>query len=153
THCSELIKSLDKFATLAIIAQAWKEHLREMDDVKQSVQNAVYQQKDTLVNYKLAAFELFKQFNAKVNDDTISSLTKAIIPVTDSNEVHEADARRKTKENYRATKEESRSLLSGGGGPDTRNRPPVERTMPVKSEKIYGRNDRVTVQYADGTVK
>ena len=154
TNCGELIKSMEKFASLAIIDQAWKEHLREMDDLKQSVQNAVYEQKDPLLIYKFEAFQLFRQFVSKVNEDTISFLTKATIPVRDPNEVREAVSRRKMRENYKTTKEESRSLLSGGGaGPDTRNRPPAERHTPVKSQKVHGRNDRVTVQYPDGSVK
>lgn len=154
TNCGELTKSMEKFASLAIIDQAWKEHLREMDDLKQSVQNAVYEQKDPLLIYKFEAFQLFKQFVSKVNEDTISFLTKATIPVRDPNEVREAVSRRKMRENYKTTKEESRSLLSGGGAsPDTRNRPPAERHIPVKSQKVHGRNDRVTVQYPDGSVK
>ncbi|MDQ3534177.1 MAG: preprotein translocase subunit SecA, partial [Bacteroidota bacterium] len=67
TDCKELIKSMEKMSTLAFIDQAWKEHLREMDDLKQSVQNAVYEQKDPLLIYKFEAFELFKRFLAKVN--------------------------------------------------------------------------------------
>ncbi len=154
TDCSELINSLEKFATLAIIDQAWKEHLREMDDLKQSVQNAVYEQKDPLLIYKFEAFELFKQFVAKVNEDTMSFITKAEIPVRDPDEVQEAANRRRQKESYKTSKEESKSLLSGGGGsPEGGQRKPVERSMPVKSEKVYGRNDRVTVQYTDGSVK
>lgn len=151
TECRELTNSLEKFASLAIIDQAWKEHLREMDDLKQSVQNAVYEQKDPLLIYKFEAFELFKQFVAKVNEDTMSFLTKADILVRDPDEVREAAQRRRTRENYKATKEDSKSLLSGGS--DGKARQPVERHTPVKSEKIYGRNDRVTVQYVDGTIK
>jgi preprotein translocase subunit SecA len=153
TNCRELINSLEKFATLSIIDQAWKEHLREMDDLKQSVQNAVYEQKDPLLIYKFEAFQLFKQFVAKVNEDTMSFITKAEIPVRDPEEVKEAVNRRRSRESYKTSKEESRSLLSGGGSPEGRPRQPVERHMPVKSEKTYGRNDRVTVQYVDGNVK
>jgi preprotein translocase subunit SecA len=81
TNNTELIKSMEKMITLAIIDQLWKEHLREMDDLKQSVQNAVYEQKDPLLIYKFEGFELFKRFIAKVNEDTISFLLKADIPV------------------------------------------------------------------------
>ncbi len=153
TNCSELIESLEKFSALAIIDQAWKEHLREMDDLKQSVQNAVYEQKDPLLIYKFEAFELFKQFVAKVNEDTMSFLTKAQIPVRDPSEVQEAVNRRRARESYKTSKEESKSLLSGGGSQEGKTRQPVERHTPVKSEKVYGRNDRITVQYTDGTIK
>ena len=154
TDCKELILSLEKISTLAIIDQLWKEHLREMDDLKQSVQNAVYEQKDPLLIYKFEAFELFKRFVAKVNEDTISFLTKADLPVREPDEVQEARNRREARKNYRESKEESKSLLSGGGGsPDTRNRPPVEKAMPRKTMKVPGRNERVSVQYEDGSVK
>jgi preprotein translocase subunit SecA len=156
TNNAELIKAMEKMATLAIIDQQWKEHLREMDDLKQSVQNAVYEQKDPLLIYKFEGFELFKRFIAKVNEDTISFLMKADIPVQDADEVQEARAQRRTRLNEK--KEESRSLLNGGGGggqgqPQAQqNRPPQEKVLPVKSEKMANRNDKVSVQYPDGRV-
>lgn len=145
---AELIKAMEKMVTLAIIDQQWKEHLREMDDLKQSVQNAVYEQKDPLLIYKFEGFELFKRFIAKVNEDTISFLMKADIPVQDPGQVQEARAQRRAR--LQEQKEESRSLLSGGGQPQP-NRPP-EKVMPAKSQKIAGRNDKVSVQYQDGRV-
>lgn len=152
TNNAELIKAMEKMIALAIIDQQWKEHLREMDDLKQSVQNAVYEQKDPLLIYKFEAFELFKRFIAKVNEDTVSFLMKADIPTQEPEQVQEARAQRRAKLNEQ--KEESRSLLSGGGGAQgqTPNRPPQEKVMPVKSEKVAGRNDKVTVQYTDGRV-
>jgi preprotein translocase subunit SecA len=89
TNNTELIKSMEKMITLAIIDQLWKEHLREMDDLKQSVQNAVYEQKDPLLIYKFEGFELFKRFIAKVNEDTISFLLKADIPVQQPDDVQD----------------------------------------------------------------
>lgn len=153
TNNAELIKSMEKMITLAIIDQQWKEHLREMDDLKQSVQNAVYEQKDPLLIYKFEGFELFKRFIAKVNEDTISFLLKADIPVQEPEQVQEARAQRRTRLNEQ--KEESKSLLSGGGAPPQgqaqQNRPP-EKVMPVKSDKLANRNDKVSVQYSDGRV-
>lgn len=150
TENKEMITAMEKMITLAIIDQLWKDHLREMDDLKQSVQNAVYEQKDPLLIYKFEGFELFKRFIAKVNEDTISFLMKADLPVEDPSEVQEARQRSRQKLNEK--KEESRSLLSGGGQPAA-NRPPAEKTMPIKSDKVFGRNDRVTVQYMDGSLK
>ncbi|MEO0553505.1 MAG: preprotein translocase subunit SecA [Bacteroidota bacterium] len=150
TENQELVLAMEKMLTLAIIDQLWKEHLREMDDLKQSVQNAVYEQKDPLLIYKFEGFELFKRFIAKVNEDTISFLMKANLPVEEPSQVQEARVQRRQR--LKEQKEESRSVLSGGPRADV-NRPPVEKTMPIKSEKIYGRNDRVTVQYMDGTLK
>jgi preprotein translocase subunit SecA len=155
TNNAELIKAMEKMITLGIIDQQWKEHLREMDDLKQSVQNAVYEQKDPLLIYKFECFELFKRFIAKVNEDTISFLLKADIPVQEPEQVQEARTQRRTRLNEQ--KEESRSLLSGGGGQGAgqqpqQSRPPQEKVMPVKSEKVAGRNDKVSVQYPDGKV-
>ncbi|MFZ6011851.1 MAG: preprotein translocase subunit SecA [Bacteroidota bacterium] len=153
TNNGELVKAMEKMITLAIIDQQWKEHLREMDDLKQSVQNAVYEQKDPLLIYKFEGFELFKRFIAKVNEDTVSFLMKADIPVQEPEEVQEARAQRRARLSEK--KEESRSLLSGGGGASEQpqpNRPPQEKVMPVKSEKVAGRNDKVSVQYPDGRV-
>jgi len=145
----ELITAMEKIITLAIIDQLWKEHLRDMDDLKQSVQNAVYEQKDPLLIYKFEAFELFKQFVARVNEDTSAFLMKAEIPVQEPEEVHEARAQRRQK--LQESKAESRSLLSGDGQGQT-NRPAVEKAIPLKSQKVAGRNQRVSVQYADGRV-
>ena len=151
TNNTELIKAMEKMITLAIIDQQWKEHLREMDDLKQSVQNAVYEQKDPLLIYKFEGFELFKRFIAKVNEDTISFLMKADIPVQKPDQVQEARAQRRAR--LSEQKEESRSLLSGGGaGQAQPDRPPQEKVMPAKSQKIAGRNDKVSVQYPDGRV-
>jgi preprotein translocase subunit SecA len=149
---AELVKSMEKIITLAIIDQLWKEHLREMDDLKQSVQNAVYEQKDPLLIYKFEGFELFKRFVAKVNEDTISFLLKADIPVQEPEQVQEARMQR-SKVRLNEQKEESRSLLSGGGAQQPQpDRPPKEKVMPIKSEKIANRNDKVSVQYPDGRV-
>jgi preprotein translocase subunit SecA len=151
TNCKHLILSLEKMATLSIIDNSWKEHLREMDDLKQSVQNAVYEQKDPLLIYKFEAFELFKQLIHKVNEEATSFLMKASIPIQEPDEVQEARRARRARQALKETKEESRSALESSS-PDTRSRPPVEKMAPKKSQKVAGRNDRVNVQYADGRV-
>lgn len=150
TEGRAMIKQMEKMIALAIIDQNWKEHLREMDDLKQSVRMAVHEQKDPLLIYKFESFEMFKRFISKVNEDTISFLTKAEIPSQDPNQVQEA--RQRAKQKYSESKEESGSVLSGGNAGANRTAP-VEKTAPIKSQKIYGRNDRVTVQYADGSLK
>jgi preprotein translocase subunit SecA len=150
SHNAELIKAMEKMITLAIIDQNWKEHLRDMDDLKQSVQNAVYEQKDPLLIYKFEGFEAFKRFVTKVNEETISFLMKAEIPIQEPDEVHEAHAQKRQK--LREQKEESRSLLQGGGQPQAPQQQTEEKVMPVRSEKIANRNDKVSVQYPDGRV-
>jgi preprotein translocase subunit SecA len=150
TEGKELIKEMEKIVSLAMIDLTWKEHLRDMDDLRQSVRNAAYEQKDPLLIYKFEGFEMFKTFIGKVNQETISFLLKAEIPISDDQDVQEARAQRAAK-NYQESKEESRSALSGGGAPQA-NRPPIEKPQPVKSTKIAGRNERVNVQYQDGRV-
>lgn len=150
--CKELIKSMEKISTLAYIDQTWKEHLREMDDLKQSVQNAVYEQKDPLLIYKFEAFELFKRFLAKVNEECISFLIKADLPVQQPEQFQEARQQKVRQPKLNENKEESQSLLSSRER-GVRNRPPAEKVVPAKSDKVAGRNDRVNVQYLDGSVK
>jgi preprotein translocase subunit SecA len=146
---AEMIRAMEKMVTLSIIDQTWKEHLRDMDDLKQSVQNAVYEQKDPLIIYKFEGFELFKIFIGKVNEECVSFLMKAQIPIQDPNEVQEARQQR-TATNYKESKEESGSSLAAR---TQTNRAPIEKTAPIKSDKIAGRNERVSVQYQDGSVK
>ncbi|HXA01954.1 MAG TPA: hypothetical protein VNW99_08200, partial [Cytophagaceae bacterium] len=148
----ELRTSIEKFSSLMLIDQAWKEHLREMDDLKQAVHHAYLEQKDPLLVYKFEGFNMFKAFVSKMNEDTISFLFKADLPVNDEDDVHEAKEV-KQKRNYKEKKEEASSVLSGGGPRIENNRPAEERIMPAKSEKVANRNDRVSVKYSDGSVK
>lgn len=149
TGGKEMITSMEKMVTLQIIDQTWKEHLRDMDDLKQSVQNAVYEQKDPLIIYKFEGFEMFKSFVGRVNEECISFLMKAQIPIQDPNQVQEAKQQRSAK-NYKESKEDSGSALASR---TQTNRGPIEKTAPVKTEKIASRNQRVNVQYQDGSVK
>jgi len=81
THGKEVLLTLEKMTVLAMIDDAWKEHLRELDDLKQSVHNAVYEQKDPLVIYKIESFNLFKQMIENTNKEIVSFLVKAHLPV------------------------------------------------------------------------
>jgi preprotein translocase subunit SecA len=160
TEGRELVLSLEKAVTLSIIDQEWKEHLREMDDLKQSVQQAVYEQKDPLLIYKFEALELFKRFVSRVNGDTVSFLMKADIPVNDSEEVQEARRQRPVPQpKVKTTKEEAHSVLEDGHARDNNGPmpelppPPVEKTAPIRSQKVANRNDLVSVRYADGSIK
>ena len=142
-----ILVEMQKIVALGMIDFNWKEHLREMDDLKQSVQSAVYEQKDPLVIYKFEGFELFKKFIAKVNQDTVSFLTKCLIPVQNPSQVQENKSSASKKESYQTNKEESKSLLTGN------RTSAVEKTKPIRSDKTYGRNSRVSVKYADGSIK
>ncbi len=150
TDGKEVILEMEKMIALATIDLLWKEHLRDMDDLRQSVRNAQYEQKDPLLIYKFEGFEMFKRFIGRVNEETISFLMKAEIPVEQADDVQAAQKQR-TARNYKEQKDESRSALAG---PEGGNRPPVQQqTKPVQSQKIASRNQRVNVQYADGSVK
>ena len=147
TEADLLITEMQKIITLSTIDLNWKEHLREMDDLKQSVQSAVYEQKDPLIIYKFEGFELFKIFIAKVNKDTVSFLTSSQIPVKDPDQVKEAQVKRQSND-YSTNKEESRSLLSG----NKQSSDDGIKSEPIKSNKIYGRNSKVSVKYENGSV-
>ncbi|WP_295128356.1 preprotein translocase subunit SecA [uncultured Chitinophaga sp.] len=86
TEGKETINALERSITLALIDEAWKEHLRAMDDLKQSVQSAVYEQKDPLLIYKFEAFNLFKQMDGETSRDIVSFLCKAGIPMQEREE-------------------------------------------------------------------
>jgi preprotein translocase subunit SecA len=130
-----------------MIDEAWKEHLRELDDLKQSVQSATYEQKDPLLIYKFESFNLFKTMVQKINNDVVSFLVKGNLPVQDPETVKEAQAPRGIDQSR--LKEERTDLLSQAHS-DTQGQ---RKTAPVKrTEKKYGRNDKVKVQYNDGRV-
>ena len=128
TNGREVALSIEKGITLAVIDLAWKEHLREMDDLKQSVQNAAYEQKDPLLIYKFESFELFKKMIQKINKDIISFLIKAKLPVNDPSSVKGAASPTRSDMSKLST---GRSDLAG-------NRTKVE---PVRVEKKVGRNE------------
>ncbi len=147
TQGREMIRSFEKSAILATIDEAWKEHLRELDDLRQSVQNASYEQKDPLLIYKFESFELFKTMIEKVNRDVVSMLMKSSIPLRDPNEVQRAQApRRLDMSRMQARKSEFASRASGGDGqqssPETQDTRERQAPQPfVKTEKKVGRND------------
>jgi preprotein translocase subunit SecA len=132
----ELSKAYEKTVVLATIDDAWKEHLREMDELKQSVQNATYEQKDPLLIYKFESFELFRTMITKVNKDVVSTLMKGHIPSQDPEQVKEAERRRQVDmSNLRASKSDFSQYSSTGGGADK------SKPEPVRVEKKVGRND------------
>ncbi|MEX2426949.1 MAG: preprotein translocase subunit SecA [Bacteroidales bacterium] len=136
---AELVKSYEKSIVLATIDQAWQEHLRELDQLRQSVRNAAYEQKDPLLIYKFEAFELFTQMIDKVNRDVVSTLMKAHIPVRDPNAVQRAEAPRKMDlSKFAANKQDTPQYNNPSGGGDP-SRP--QRAQPVRVEKKVGRND------------
>jgi preprotein translocase subunit SecA len=137
----ELVKSYQKQIVLNTIDEAWKEQLREMDDLKQSVQNATYEQKDPLLIYKFESFNLFKQMVAKVNKDVVSTLMKGHIPIQSPDQIREAETRKRTDmSRYKTQKSELPNADNPMEGASA-NTGGQSRPQPVKVEKKVGRND------------
>ncbi|HZL11416.1 MAG TPA: preprotein translocase subunit SecA [Prolixibacteraceae bacterium] len=136
----ELVKSYQKQTILSTIDEAWKEQLREMDDLKQSVQNASYEQKDPLLIYKFESFNLFKIMITKVNKQIVSTLTKGHIPINDAQQVHEGHERRGIDmSKFSTTKSELPGSSSSQNRPDAPSEP--KHIQPVRVEKKVGRNE------------
>ncbi|MFD2246161.1 preprotein translocase subunit SecA [Pontibacter ruber] len=153
THGMELIRSMEKIITLGTIDQAWTDHLRQMDDLKQSVQNAVYEQKDPLLIYKFESFELFKRMIGKVNEETINFLFHAFIPVQAPEQVQEPRPQPRPKAPVlHEQKAEVHSSLEDEQGHTSIPAPEAPKLVPAHSQKVAGRNERVSVQYNDGRV-
>ena len=130
----EISLAVEKFVTLGLIDESWKEHLRELDELKHSVQNAHYEQKDPLLIYKFESFNLFKQMIQKINTDVISFLMRADVPMQDGNQVREQRARAID----RSKLQEQRNDLLSQSHSNTQER---QITQPIHVEKKVGRND------------
>nr|WP_305047370.1 SEC-C metal-binding domain-containing protein [Geofilum rubicundum] len=143
TEGKELAKSFEKAMMLITIDEAWKEHLRELDDLKQAVQNASYEQKDPLLIYKFESFNLFKGMIDKNNKSVVASLAKAHIPIRDASQVRKAEERRRTDLNsLRTQKDEPGAGAPGMGRQPADGQPPKPQVVqPIRTEKKVGRND------------
>ncbi|MBS9766032.1 MAG: preprotein translocase subunit SecA [Flavobacteriaceae bacterium] len=133
----ELVTDFEKNITLAIIDDAWKDHLRQMDELKHSVQNATYEQKDPLLIYKFESFELFNSMLNDVNKEVISFLFKGELPSQDAEQVSQAREQRREK------------LQLSKDDPNMQTNQQQERQVTetiVRTERKIGRNERVTIQ-------
>jgi len=140
----ELTSALERQITLAIIDETWKEHLRAMDDLKQSVQTAYLEQKDPLVIYKITAFDLFKRMDSEVNREIVSFLCHSAIPVEQQNtsQIREGQEKKTDMSRMRANKEE----IDSRGDDYSANENDYYDPTPVKQEPVrvgpkVGRND------------
>ena len=146
----QLIQDFEKNISLAIIDDAWKTHLRKMDELKQSVQLAVHEQKDPLLIYKFEAFELFKEMIVQVNKDVISFLFKGELPQENQQQIREA-RQEKTNKNLKEQKDEiqnldERSSISRAAGQTQGQQQQVTETI-VREQPKIGRNDKVTIKH------
>ncbi|MFR9582328.1 MAG: SEC-C metal-binding domain-containing protein, partial [Rikenellaceae bacterium] len=152
----EIFKSFSKIVMFTSIDDAWRQHLREMDDLRQSVQNATYEQKDPLLIYKFESFGLFSKMLTKVNREVLAILNKAVIPVRDEKAAQEAQERAKAAEMARAAAQRQARAVQPPAQPQAQ--PQVEAaaraqvaaqagsgertvTSPITAEKRVGRND------------
>ena len=145
-----LIDDFEKNISLALIDEEWKTHLRKMDELKQSVQLAVHEQKDPLLIYKFESFELFKSMINKLNKEVLSFLFKGNIPTHNESSITEAK-QRKESESYRTSKDEvlnseelaqrNRSVGANAGNQQSQ----VTETIVREKPKI-GRNEKVIIR-------
>ena len=144
---TEIVDSLEKNITLSLIDDSWKEHLRSMDDLKQSVRTASYEQKDPLVIYKIEAFNLFKKMDEEVNTKIVSFLCHAQLPLGNDNgqnQLQEGRTQRTDLSRTRANKEE----IDARGDDYAANQndlpyeeQPEQKRVPIIAEKVPGRNE------------
>ena len=136
TDCAEIYKVFAKIVMFTTIDDAWREHLREMDELRQSVQNATYEQKDPLLIYKLESYNLFSKMLEKVNRDTLAILNKAYIPTRENNpESVQQERQQKAKVDVNKL-QASRMAAAAAAGQAEKSKP-----APIKVEKKVGRND------------
>lgn len=138
----QLIRDFEKSITLGLIDDKWKEHLRDMDDLRQSVVTAQYEQKDPLLIYKFEAFELFRSMVDEMNREIASFLFKGQLPNQDAQQVQQARAPQRSAYDNMQT-----SHPSADGNTSSAQQPKAApKRQPVVAEKKYGRNEQVTIQ-------
>jgi preprotein translocase subunit SecA len=144
THCKEVVKEFEKRMLLYVIDDEWKEHLRQLDDLKQSVQNASYEQKDPLLIYKLESFHIFKSMLDALNRRAIAILLRGQIHVTEPDKVQQAQQQRRMDySRYRTQKDAVQQAAQASGaaaaaGRDTREN---ARPEPIHVDKKPRPND------------
>ena len=140
SECKEVVKAFEKSILLHVIDEAWKENLRELDDLKHSVQNASYEQKDPLLIYKLESVNLFDTMVEKINNQTVSILMRGQIPVQEPQEVRQAaPEQRQDLSKYREQKQDlTDPNQQAAAQQDTREQ---QKREPIRVEKTVGRND------------
>ncbi|HAS19832.1 MAG TPA: preprotein translocase subunit SecA [Flavobacteriaceae bacterium] len=150
TEGKNLINDFERNITLALIDEAWKVHLRKMDELKQSVQLAVHEQKDPLLIYKFEAFELFKSMLNKLNKEVLSFLIKGSLPNQNPSSIQEAKKPR-SKQNLNISKDEvlnteelaQRNRAVGAGASQTPRQ--VIETI-IREQPKIGRNEKITIK-------
>ena len=144
TECKEVVKEFEKRMVLYVIDDEWKEHLRQLDDLKQSVQNASYEQKDPLLIYKLESFNIFRQMLDNFNRRAIAILLRGFIPQQQPSQMQQAHAPQRTDmSRYRTQKDvvQQAAQQSGMAGAAQRDTREQQKTMPIIADKKPRPND------------
>ncbi|ADQ78540.1 protein translocase subunit secA [Paludibacter propionicigenes WB4] len=139
TEAREVVKSFEKQTLLYVIDDEWKEHLRQLDELRNSVQNASYEQKDPLLIYKLESFGLFKEMIDSMNRKVLAILMRGQIPMREPEQVREArPSQRMDLSKYKTQKDDADSRSEDPTKQDTRE---LQHHEPIRVEKKVGRND------------
>ena len=144
THCKEVVKEFEKRMLLYVIDDEWKEHLRQLDDLKQSVQNASYEQKDPLLIYKLESFHIFKAMLDNLNRRAIAILLRGQIHVTEPDKVQQAQQQRRMDySRYRTQKDAVQQAAQASGAAQAAGRDTREQVHqgPIIADKKPRPND------------
>jgi len=136
----EIVNAFERFVALASIDDHWKEHLRELDDLKQTANNASYEQKDPLLIYKLESFNLFQTMINTLNAEIVSLLFKGNIPIQGSDDMQEAKERKRADLTKMRTSRAAEALVSQNNENQQAEEPAPVAT-PIRSEIKVGRND------------
>jgi len=141
----ELVNALERTATLAFIDEGWKEHLRAMDDLRTSVQNATYEQKDPLVIYKVEAYTLFEQQNSEINKNIVSFLAHTGLPVEENNSGQIREGRQQKTDMSKLRQKKDEMVAAGSGElmetPDYYDPSENVKQEPIIAGPKIGRND------------
>ncbi len=147
TNGKDVAVEFEKQIVLSTIDTSWKEHLREMDDLKQSVQNASYEQKDPLLIYKFESYELFKGMLDKNNKTVVNAILKAKLHTQNAGDIQQGRVQKLDISKYDTEKEDYSKHASGQAqGADKK------KIEPVRVGKKFGRNDMIKVKYSDGRI-
>jgi preprotein translocase subunit SecA len=140
----EVVKAFEKQSLLYVIDDEWKEHLRQLDELRNSVQNASYEQKDPLLIYKLESFGLFKEMIDAMNRKVLAILMRGQIPMREPEQVREArPTQRMDLSKYRTQKDEvGRSSAGNQQDPTKLDTREPQKSQPIHVDKLPGRNDQ-----------
>jgi preprotein translocase subunit SecA len=143
SECAEVVNAFESSITLSFIDEAWKIHLRAMDDLKQEVQNASIEQKDPLLIYKLESYNLFKEMVSNTNKEICSFLFKGSIPQSNHSEVKEAKEQKRSSNNQLKTGRDNSLLEAPRGNSNTAEVSAEEKPKlePIRVGPKVGRND------------